>query len=668
MQLGVCYYPEHWPEARWQQDASQMRALGLDVVRIGEFAWGKIEPEEGRYDWGWLDRAVEVLAGVGLKVVLGTPSAAPPAWLSHRYPDTLPVDAQGRRRRFGGRRHYCPNSPVYQTHSARIATALGERYGRHPRVIGWQIDNEFGGGKTSHCYCEHCTLGFRRWLADRYGSLEALNQAWGTVFWSQTYSAWEQIQPPNLVTGRANPSHLLDYDRFATASYRRYMDLQIAALRPALPGSAFITHNFMGLYPDLDAFELAAPLDFVTWDSYPTGNADRWGSELFGANNPATAPLADAGDPAVTGMAHDLMRGLLRQPFWIMEAQAGHINWGRHNPPIRSEVIRLWTWHALAAGANAVLYFRWRAALDAQEQFHSGLLDHAGMPDAGYQAVESLHVDRETMAGLVHHPVTPQVALLFDFADLWALRHQPHTQEYTYLRHLFVYYQALQRLGITVDVVSPETDLNGYQLVVAPTVWISSEAMVPRLSAYVQGGGILLLGVRSGFKTTSNRVTQGRLPGPFLEMAGIVVEAWHSLPPGGSYPLESPMAGLGGEAALWVEALRPTTSEPRASYSGGPFQNRAALTLNDWGSGQVWYQGWFPTVAQARAVLEHLAAMLNLDMVPGLTPGVVAARRGPFRILLNFTETDQEIVIGGQTARVGPLDLAVLGDAGGLQG
>jgi hypothetical protein len=248
MQFGVCYYPEHWPEARWAEDARQMRALGLSIVRIAEFAWSRIEPQEGRFAWEWLDRAVATLSAAGLKIVLGTPTAAPPAWLSRGYPDTLPVDEQGRRRNFGSRRHYCPNHPAYRRFSRRIVSLMAAHFAAHPAVVGWQIDNEFGGGGTARCYCEHCADAFRRWLQARYGTLEALNQAWGTVFWSQEYSAWEQIGPPILTGSAANPSHTLDYYRFASDSWVDYQQMQLEALGPHRRADQFATHNGMGLF------------------------------------------------------------------------------------------------------------------------------------------------------------------------------------------------------------------------------------------------------------------------------------------------------------------------------------------------------------------------------------------------------------------------------------
>lgn len=661
MKFGICYYPEHWPEARWAEDAGWLRAQGVSIVRMGEFAWSRLEPEDGRFEFGWLDRAVAVFAGQGFEIVLGTPTAAPPAWLSQAFPSTLPVDDQGRRRRAGGRRHYCPNNAEYQALSRRIVAGLAERYGPHPAVAGWQIDNEFGGGRTARCYCPVCAEHFRAWLRRRYASLQALNAAWGTVFWSAEFQDWAQVEPPILNLAAPNPSHVLDYYRFSSDSVAAYQQMQVGLLREVVPARQFVTHNFMGLFQDLDYFDLARGLDFVTWDSYPTGNADRWREVLYGSDVPDAEYAFDAGDPAITGFAHDLTRGLLRKPFWIMEQQPGHVNWGAVNTLVRPETVRLWAWHAAAAGAEAVVFFRERAALDAQEQYHSGLMHHDGSPDVGQRALERLQSEKGVLDALTSQPPRAEVALLWSYSDLWALQLQPHSREFTYLRHLFVYYRALLRQGLPVDVVSPDSDLTAYRLVVAPTLHIGSGGLAAHLRRYVEAGGHLLLGVRSGFKTVSNRVVEHPLPGELRELAGAVVTDWGALPSGVAFPLEGDIAGLNGSAGLWIEALQPAGAEVRLRYAGGPYAGRAALTENRLGAGRAWYAGWFPTAAQARTLLVACCRNLSLEPLADLPPGLVAARRGGRTVLLNFTQQALTAGVAGQAVDVPSLDVRVIG-------
>lgn len=360
MKFGVCYYPEHWPESRWLIDVQLMREAGIDIVRIGEFAWSKMEPQEDVYDWEWLDRAIDVLGRAGLQVVLGTPTATPPVWLSRAHPDILRVDADELQRDHGTRRHYCPNSTTYRAYSRRIVRAMAERYGTHPHVIGWQIDNEFGGGKTARCYCPNCVAAFSAWLDARYKSIETLNEAWGAVFWSQSYAGFDEIRPPHAGVNYKNPSQVLDFYRFSAESYVTYQQEQIDILRDLAPNH-FITHNFMGLYRDLDQHALAKALDFATWDAYPTGFPERWRNFLyapdadFSRNDPVYA--YDVGEPVMINMAHALTRGLKQQPFWIMEQQCGHINWAGLNPQARRGTVRLWTWQSVAAGADVIVFF-----------------------------------------------------------------------------------------------------------------------------------------------------------------------------------------------------------------------------------------------------------------------------------------------------------------------
>lgn len=647
MKFGVCYYPEHWPESRWETDARMMREGGLSIVRIAEFAWSRIEPEERRFDWAWLDRAIETLADAGLQIILGTPTAAPPAWLSLNYPDTLPVDEQGRRRNFGGRRHYCPNSQTFRAHTRRIVTAMAERYGQNPHVIGWQIDNEFGGGRTARCYCQQCLDTFRVWLRHKYGSLYALNEAWGTVFWSQEYHDWEQIPFPIGAGSSANPSHALDYFRFASDSFVYYQHFQISILkaiiqqfnkwayppnkRPTAPSThQFLTHNFMGLFfRDLDYFDLAAPLDFVSLDNYPTAGIDRVRGELYGEEPSPTHFAYDVGDAALTAMELDLARGWKNKPFWIMEQQPGHVNWGTANPGVRPGTVRLWTWHALAAGADTVMFFRWRAARFAQEQYHAGLLKHDGTPDVGFSDLQQMAGERALMEKIVAEPIRAQVAMIFNYDDLWALQLQPHRGGFTYLRLAFTWYRALLALGIGVDFRPLGADLSGYKLVLAPGLFLGSADLADSLCEYASTGGTLVLGVRSGFKTPSNLVTEQPLPGVFRDLAGVGVQEWHALPNKVGYALESEIQGLDGEATVWAEALTPLTPGPSPKGGEGGIAPSAIY--------KIYFHGPAYQVLE-KAVVDGEQAMgwFPVELPPNTNPVDVADVMSPRLIELCF--------------------------------
>lgn len=662
MIFGVDYYPEHWPEYRWAEDAKQMNALGIDLVRIGEFSWSLLQPSEERYEFVWLDRIIEILASSNLKVVLGTPTAAPPAWLSRNYPETLPVDEQGRRRNFGARRHYCPNHPTFRRFTEGVVNALAERYGHDQRVTGWQIDNEFGEGRTSRCYCPVCISSFQAWLGERYGNLSALNEAWGTIFWSQIYTEWDQIGAPIQTGLPANPSQILDYYRFMSASFTNFQQSQLNIINElADRPRQFITHNFMGLFPDLNYYELAKPLDFVSWDSYPTGNLDHWRSTLLVGEELFEEYAPDVGDPLITGMGHDFIRGLSEKPFWVMEQQPGSINWGIHNQGIRPGSVRLWVWHALAHGASRIVFFRWRASLYAQEQYHSGLLHHDGTPDVGYKDLKAMQMEMDLLVDLAQQPVEPaQVAIVVDYDNLWALEIQPHTKGFSYIGYIFNFYQALMRLGIPVDLISSEDDLHPYRLVIAPAFHINRTQFADNIEEFVVSGGSVLFGVRSGMKTASNLVEPRPLPGIYRHLIGAVVTDWMAINPENPSTITSPIKDINGSTRLWNESLAPDPgTQILATYTSGSFAKQAALTLRKFGQGSFLYMGWYPQLHQTRSLLRYLAAELNIDRLGRIPPGMVIKQRGDLILLLNFTDSNLQANIGGELVTIPPREIHV---------
>jgi beta-galactosidase len=654
MKFGVCYYPEHWPASRWSIDARMMQAAGIEIVRIAEFAWSRMEPVEGQYDFAWLDSAIETLAEHGHQIVLGTPTATPPAWLSRNYPETLPVDEEGRQRNFGARRHYCANTPIYRKYTERIVLEMASRYADHPAIIGWQIDNEFGGGRTTYCYCEDCAHAFQAWLKVRYPTLDNLNAAWGTVFWSQEYSAWEQISAPNLTGGKPNPSQQLDYLRFSSDTWVDYQSYQIDILKREIdPARQFVTHNMMGLFfRDINYFDLANELDFVTIDNYPSGGIDRVRGMLY-IEEPAPAYAPDVGDPILTHLEFDLMRSLKDKPFWIMEQQPGLINWSNFNTYIPKETVRLWSWHAILQGADTLVFFRWRAARFAQEQYHTGLLMQDGSPAVGLETLNLLNKERAVLADLIAQPRISEVAMVWRYDDMWSLDIQPHRRGFSYLGHFFALYRALTQLGIQVDLCPPDADFSQYKLVVTPASHLNDSDYVKNLTKYVQQGGAVLASIRAGFKTSSNVVTDEPLPGEFRGLLGVRVSQWTALAPEVSYSLKSTISGLAGDAAIWADALVPESAESFVSYAGGPFAGQSALTKNKVGDGDTYTLGWHPSHKQATAIFEYLAAKLSLSRVAkDLPDGVLAVRRGSQTAFLNFNDLPVQIDTGGESISI----------------
>ncbi|HYI01447.1 beta-galactosidase [Hyalangium sp.] len=603
--LGVCYYPEHWPETRWAEDARRMRALGLTYVRIGEFAWSRLEPHPGQLDFGWLDRAIDTLGSAGLRVVLGTPTATPPKWLVDRTPRMLPVDREGRTRGFGSRRHSCFSSATYARECERIVTLLGERYGHNASVAGWQLDNEYGCHDTVRCYCANCQEAFRAWLQRRHGSLQALNQAWGNVFWSMEYRAWEEVELPHLTVTEANPSHWLDYYRFASDQVVAFNRLQVDLLRRLSP-ERFLAHNYMGFSTDFDHFRVAADLDVASWDSYPLGFTDQL---------PLPADVkqryARTGHPDIAAFHHDLYRAVGRGRWWVMEQQPGPVNWASHNPAPAPGMVRLWTWEALAHGAEVVSYFRWRQAPFAQEQMHAGLHRPDSAPDVGFFEVEQ--TARELMSVKLGATLRAPVALVFDHEADWVLSIQPQGKEFQYKSLVLEWYTAIRRLGFDVDIVPPGASLDGYPLVLVPSLPIISDAA---LKAFEACKGRVIFGPRSGSKTAHFQIPGGLPPGPLQRLLDVKVTRVESLAPEMTETLD--WQGRRYEARLWLEHL-DVGAVIEARFSDG----KPAVICN----GRVHYLGCVPDSAFLMDWFEVLAREANLAPLR-LPEGVRLRRRG----------------------------------------
>ncbi|WP_281825538.1 beta-galactosidase [Jannaschia rubra] len=492
--LGVCYYPEHWPEEQWQDDARRMAKAGLTWVRIGEFSWSRLEPEPGRLDWDWLDRAIATLGRAGLRVVLGTPTATPPRWMLDRHPDMLAVDVEGRPRKFGSRRHYCFSHEGYLEECRRIVTALAERYGRNPHVAAWQTDNEYGCHDTVVSYSDAARRAFRDWLRGQFassdgnaGDIGALNRAWGNVFWSMDYGDFDDIDLPNLTVTEPNPAHSLAFLRFSSAQVVRFNRAQVDAIRAH--SGAPIAHNYMGRVTDFDHFAVGADLDIASWDSYPLGFLE----DRVGAGVADQRRFARQGDPDFQAFHHDLYRAVGRGRWWVMEQQPGPVNWAPWNPAPLPGMVRLWTWEAFAHGAEAVCYFRWRQAPFAQEQMHAGLLRPDGAEAPGL--AEARAVARELAEAPDAVTARAPVALIFDYAADWTWKVQPHGRGLSYFALIFDHYRALRRAGLSVDILPPGTrDFAGYRAIFAPGLMHMPDDLK---SALAGSGAEVAIGPRS---------------------------------------------------------------------------------------------------------------------------------------------------------------------------
>ncbi|GGQ95653.1 beta-galactosidase [Deinococcus ruber] len=617
--LAVCDYPEHVPRDRWTRYAEQQKALGLSFVRIAEFAWSRMEPRPGEYEWAWLDEAIEAYADAGLKVVLCTPTATPPAWLIRAHPEILPYDREGRIREFGSRRHYDFASPIFREHSRRITRVLAERYGQHPAVVGWQTDNEFGCHDTARSYGGASAAAFPGWLEAKYGTLDALNEAWGNVFWSMEYGDWAQIRLPNLLVTEVNPSHLLDFYRFASDTVASFQAEQVAILRLGSPGR-FITHNFMIFETGFDHYDVAKGLDFVSWDNYPTGMLEFFSSWM---PDEIKTDYARTGHPDLIAFNHDLYRGLLKRPFWVMEQQCGQVNWAPFNPLPAPGAVQLWTAQAWAHGADTVSYFRWRAATMAQEVMHSGLLRHDETLDRG-----GLEVESQDLTAMPLGSVPARVALLHDYESLWLYDVQKHAASLSYWAQTVTYYRALRGLGQDVDIVHPDSDLSGYALIVAPALTLMTPERAAHLEAAAQHARVVF-GPRSAYRTVSGRTPEDGQPGVLAELLGAKLLNFDSLRPGLSVRVEGPDHAC--DVQSWAESYRLTGAETLYRYVDGPQSGEAAVIRK----GSVTVIGAH-SEELLRAVLagELRAAGLSPEQLP---EGVRLSRRAGHTLLQNWT-------------------------------
>lgn len=599
--IGSSYYPEHWDEQHWDNDIRLMKEAGCTVARMGEFAWSTMEPSAGMFHFDWLEDVIARLACAGIVSVLGTPSAAPPAWLVQQYPDLLAVNDSGRRVQFGNRCHYCVNSPEFHTATGRIVSAMGERFGSNPNVIGWQLDNEY----HRVCYCERCRELFHQFLARKFGTLDALNSRWSTAYWSQTYSAWEQIPLP---IGPHNPGLMLEFRRFVTESYRQFQRLQIETLRPYLSSEVWITHNFMGWFDGFDHYALSEDLELASWDWYiGTGQHDYLSS----------------------GAIHDLTRGFKRRNFWLIETQPGNVNWSSVNNSLNKGEARAMAWHAVAHGADAVLYWQWRSALGGQEQYHGTLVDPSGQPRPFYEEAQQLAKDFAASSEVLAETVpSADVALLNSYDNRWSIHTQRHHRDFDYVTHFNHYYRPLAERNVAVDILSVDAALEGYKLVIAPALLMLNEPRAARLSSFVEDGGHLVLTVRSGMKDDFNALLPLRQPGLLAQIAGVEVEEYYAL----LDPVRVAGENFSGESRIWAERLKvrdETATQIIARYgiSNGWLDGQAAVTSHPYGNGCVTYVGAYLDDASQRILMDGVLRSAGVTPVMSCPPGVEARKR-----------------------------------------
>lgn len=628
MRLGVCYYPEHWPEDRWADDAVRMAAMGLSRVRIGEFAWSRIEPEPGRFDWGWLDRAIDTLHAAGLGVILGTPTATPPKWVVDRMPDMLAIDADGRPRNFGSRRHYCFSHLGYRAEAARITRALVARYGQHPAVTAWQTDNEYGCHDTAVSYSHAATAGFRDWLRTKYSDVTALNAAWGNVFWSMEYRDFSEIDLPLLPVTGPNPAHVLDFRRYSSDQVVAFNRVQVDIIRAGSPGRD-VMHNFMGFFTQFDHHAVGRDIDVAGWDSYPLGFLDQ-----FWFSDADKAAYMRQGHPDIAAFHHDLYRGSTAGGRWcVLEQQPGPVNWARWNPAPLPGMVRLWTLEAMAHGAELTSYFRWRQAPFAQEQMHAGLLRPDSVEAPVCDEVRAAAADI-TAIGPVRTAQAP-AALIFDYTSAWVTNTLPQGNGFSALRVAYDYYTALRKRGLDIDIIAPDAPLDGYQMLVVPCLPIVPPKLAERLAAFA---GPVLIGARTGSKTADFAIPEKLPPGPLQAILPLTVTHCESLRDGHSEP------GDGFVLTRWFDHVDTALpAEDRLTDGRGVV----------FASGRIRYVATWPEPALLDRLIARLAAEAGIAAAP-LPPGVRFRRAGRISFAFNYGTAPASIALpAGATLIVG---------------
>lgn len=583
MLFGADYYPEHWPETRWETDCRLMSEAGITAVRILEFAWARLEPDDGVYAFDWVERFIELAHRYGIQIILGTPSATPPKWLIDQDPSILPVDVAGRTKAFGSRRHYSYSNENYLQRSAKIAGEMAKRFGRHDAVIAWQTDNEFGCHDTTLSFDDATAAAFRVWLEKRYETVDAVNAAWGTVFWSQEYRSFAEIVLPAYTVAQDpgssalesfdaqghNPGLLLDFTRFSTDAVIRFHMAQVEAIREH--SDRPVTHNLMGDFTDIDYHRFSETIDFVSWDNYPSF---AWGRTF----------------PHVLGFRHALMRGLKQKAFWVMEQQSGPCGWRTLGDTPASGEIKLWTMQAIAHGADAIVYFRWRACRTGTEQYWYGILDHDGTPRRRYQEISAtVETVRSVESVFTETEPHASVALVIDYEVLWSHRFQPHNTGFDYNELLHNHYRALVSRGFNVAVTSLDTALEHAKVILLPAYSMVDDDQARKLEAFVEGGGVLVTGFRSGIRDRNNTMIEQQIPGGLSGIAGVRVSEFDSLNWGRTVSVQGQFGT--STAAVWTDILEVDGADAIGTYASGPFAGSAAITAHGHGSGVCYYVG-----------------------------------------------------------------------------
>lgn len=625
--FGVCYYPEQWPESYWEEDAHRMQECGVNTVRMGEFGWALMEPREGHYDFSLFDRAIATLGHYGIKTIFGTPTAAPPKWLTHKYPEVLNVLENGRRVNDQSRRQYSYNSPVYRRFSREIVEALARHYRNNTNIIGWQIDNEIN-NEDPEDFSDSARAAFRSWLKKKYGTLDELNARWGTVVWSQIYSDWDQIDLPFPTPAYHNPALMLDYRRFISDSATSYLNGQVKILRHYRPND-FLTHN--GVFKNINYYKFSRNLDIYTFDNYPT--------------------FEDSPEYP-TGAKLTLVRGF-KGRFMIMEQLTGPAGQTYLLRTPRPGEMRLWAMQALALGADGLLHFRWRSALRGAEEYWYGVLDHDNVPRERFREFKQEGLEMQKIGPQVFgSKVISKIAAINDFEDHWVFDYQFLTKEVSVGAVYTELFQAASEQRYNIDFVGPTADLSHYKLVFAPQLALMDPELANRLRKFVEQGGTLIMSAESAIKNRDNAFTMDTIPIGLTNLFGVELDSFQTYqPPSGTNNAVYFDDGNAVPIQVFAEVLHPTTARVIGRCERDYLKGRPAATEQRFGKGKAVYYGSLFNLAAARYLISRYAAEVGLKPLLAGVPEqveVTCRTKGTtdFYFLLNHGNSPVTVNVG----------------------
>lgn len=629
---GGDYNPEQWGEEIWEEDMALFHEAGIDIVTLNVFSWAALQKSETEYDFARLDRIMEMVRDNGLKVCMATSTGAHPAWMAKKYPDILRVDYEGRKRKFGGRHNSCPNSPTYRKYAPLLAKKLAERYKGYDNIVAWHVSNEFGG----ECYCENCEKAFREWLREKYHNLDALNTAWNTAFWGHTFYEWDEIVLPDLRSEHFDGERTMfqgisiDYKRFMSDAILDCYVLERDAIKAVLP-NASVTTNLMGFYKPLDYFKWAKEMDFVSWDNYPS-NGDSY---------------------TRIAMPHDLMRGTGRQePFALMEQTPSCQNWQPYNALKRPNVMRLWSYQAVAHGADTVMFFQMRRSIGACEKYHGAVIDHVGTKDTRvFREVAALGRELSAIGSRFLGARThSEIAILMDWDNWWAIEYSAGPScDLHYLDEISRYYDALRTLNYSVDFISPDMDFAPYKVVIAPVFYMVKGDTDEKVRAFVKNGGRFLTTFFSGYVQENDLVVLGGYPGKLRDILGIWVEEEDALPQGEANSFT--YRGVEYPATLLCDLLHLEGAQQmdEGGYAKDFYGGMPVLTRNVFGDGVAYYVATASSGEFYREFLKNICDEAGIFPLMNAPKGVEVSCREKdgkrWLFVLNHNENAVEIAV-----------------------